>query len=254
MRIFEKFHGGGNDFILVEDFDEAFPIALIPELCTRHTGIGADGLILARRSKMADFSMHYYNADGSYASMCGNGLRCFVHFLYERGFQKSRYLIEVGGKCLTVMKEGSKISTILPIPTVLKWGLSLFHHTGYAVDAGVPHLVVFSQKSDFHQEGRLLRMHEEFEPAGINVNFVTDLDPLSIATYERGVETITGACGSGVAACAFVAHKLGKAPSIVKVATPSGAILEVEISNELIVSGPSVKVFEGSFSQGWSGQ
>lgn len=248
MLTFSKYHGAGNDFILIEDFEETFSKDLVPKLCHRSLGIGSDGLILARHSERADFKMVYFNRDGSEAAFCGNGLRCFVHFLRDFGKIQKEYRIEIGQKILTVICEGSKIFTFLPIPDILMWEVKLEEHETYVVDAGVPHAVVFALDTvDVLQEGRALRLHEKLAPEGANVNFVKPLsqEKLQLRTYERGVELETLACGSGAASSAFVAHKLGLCGPKVEVITRSDEVLDIEVGKEIKVGGPSVKVFEG---------
>ena len=170
-KVFSKYSGAGNSFVILKDFDKMFLPALVTQLCTDHR---VDGLILARYSSIADFEMVYFNADGSRAAMCGNGLRCFVHFLRDEGFAQPSYLIEVSGKVLTVKCEGSKILTFLPIPRVLHWEIELLSKTVYVVDSGVPHVVVFANgEVNVLQEGGAMRHHEKFQPEGANVNFVT---------------------------------------------------------------------------------
>jgi len=248
-RNFSKYQGAGNDFILFEDFSNTFPEEKVPSFCHRQLGIGADGLILARRSEVADFQMIYFNADGSKAAMCGNGLRCFVHFLSDLGYVKPLYLIEIERQVLTVKRDGAKISTFLPTPHVLHWEVTLHQDPIYVVDTGVPHAVLFAREgADVLSEGRQLRHHEKFVPDGVNVNFAYVLqdDLIELQTYERGVEAETLSCGSGAAAVAFVAHKLGYSKSTVNVRTQTQECLCIKVGKGLIVEGPSKKVFDGS--------
>lgn len=245
---FSKYQGAGNDFILIEDFEEKFPKGQVPFLCDRHFGIGADGLILARRSQVADFEMVYFNADGSNATMCGNGLRCFALFLNDLGYKKSLYKIEISGQILTVLYKESLISTVLPVPRVLFWDKKCGNRKVYVVDSGVPHAVIFSQEEvDVEGEGKKIRHHEMFAPSGVNVNFVyqKDLDQLEISTYERGVEGETLACGTGALAAAFVANQLQLCKEEVNIITRSKAVIHVKMGEEMVVTGPSLKVFEG---------
>lgn len=252
MQTFRKFHGAGNDFILLEDFDKTFSLSLVQELCDRRFGIGADGLILARHSQIADFEMIYFNRDGSQPAFCGNGLRCFVHFLRDLGYMQTEYKIEIAGKILTVKCEGSKIFTFLPYPRIMFWEVPLFSHRAYVIDTGVPHVVIFAHEEiAVHEEGRRMQQHELFQPEGANANFLWK-NPhgfYSLRTYERGVgETL--ACASGAAASAFVLYQLGLCEKEVKILTRSNEFLEIEIGEEIGVTGPTKKVFEGSFQLG----
>lgn len=245
LRKFSKYQGAGNDFILFEDFEEDFPMNQIPTLCHRHFGIGADGLILIRKSRLGDFQMVFFNSDGSKVGMCGNGLRCCVHFLLDQGKKMPSYLIEIEGRLLTVKVNHKKISTFLGLPKVLKWREE---DNLYLVDTGVAHLVCFAQEEvDVVSKGRQLRQDKFLHPEGFNVNFVWEKggSALEVRTYEKGVEGETLACGTGAAAAAFVAHKLGKTEKRVAVHTLSKAVLEIELGKEIEVIGPSEKVFEG---------
>ncbi|NGX59395.1 MAG: Diaminopimelate epimerase [Chlamydiae bacterium] len=243
---FSKYHGAGNDFILVEDFEKTFPHALVKQFCDRRLGIGADGLILAQPSSIADYQMVYFNADGSHAGMCGNGLRCFVHFLRDLGKLVSK--VEVAGKVLTVKCIASKILIFLPLPKILHWKIELLSRMVSVVDVGVPHVVVFADDEvDVLREGRAMRYHEKLLPEGANVNFFwkTKEGNFRMRTYERGVENETLACGTGAVSCAFVANRLGLCDKEVAIQTSSNEILEVRIGNEVELTGPSEKVFDG---------
>ncbi|MDN3505994.1 MAG: diaminopimelate epimerase [Simkaniaceae bacterium] len=236
-----KYHGAGNSFVILEDFDKVFLPELVPKICIEHS---VDGLILARLSALADFEMVYFNADGSHPAMCGNGLRCFVRFLRDQGVLKSSYQVEVSGKVLTVKCEGEKILTFHPLPRILFWEIELLSKTVYVVDSGVPHVVVFAKEPlDVLQEGGAMRHHEKLKPDGANVNFVTLKDgKLFVRTFERGVENETLACGTGVIASAFVANRLGHATDAVDVVTRSGEVLSVKIGDEVELLGPTEKV------------
>ncbi|NGX38571.1 MAG: Diaminopimelate epimerase [Chlamydiae bacterium] len=248
MRTFHKFEGAGNDFILFEDFENHFPESCVATLCHRRFGVGADGLILARHSEIADFKMVFFNADGTTAGMCGNGLRCFVHFLRDLGYVKPLYKIEIAEKVLTVKCNRSKIFTLLPKPYLMDWDVQIENHRVFAVNTGAAHAVIFEDEPiDVLEKGRVLRNHARFAPDGVNVNFVQQMGPntLRLRTYEKGVEGETLACGTGAAAAAFVAHRLGRCGKEVKVLMRSEEILEITLGEEIEVTGPSVKVFDG---------
>lgn len=242
IKMFSKYHGAGNSFIILNDFDRSFSLSHVVSLCAEHN---VDGLILARHSERADFEMVYFNADGSRAAMCGNGLRCFVHFLRDEGFRKPSYQIEVFGKVLTVKCEGEKILTFHPLPRILFWEIELLSKTVYVVDSGVPHVVVFAKGPvDVLQEGGAMRHHEKLKPEGANVNFVTPQEEgrLFVRTFERGVENETLACGTGAIASAFVANRAGLSSEAVDVVTRSGEVLSVKIGDKVELSGPTEKV------------
>lgn len=248
---FSKYQAAGNDFILIEDFEQLFDVKRVKELCHRQLGIGADGLILARRAEGADFEMVYFNADGSEA-FCGNGLRCFVHFLRDLGFVKESYRISAYKNFLTVKCNARKIFTFFPSPQLLHWEIDLGTGPLFVVDSGVPHAVRFvKEEPDVQREGHALRYHPFFQPTGVNVNFarVVEEGTIELRTYERGVEAETLACGTGAIATAFIAHKLGYVGKEVKIVTRSKEEMQVRIDKEIELSGPSIKVFDGWYFQ-----
>jgi diaminopimelate epimerase len=251
---FFKYHGTGNDFILLDDRAHLFPIAdqgLIERLCHRRFGIGADGLILLRSASEADFGMIYVNADGREGSMCGNGGRCCVRFAHDLGLfrHETRFraidgLHEATVENETVSLSMSDVSDIQSID-----GL-------FFLNTGSPHVVKFVadvQAVDVVTEGRALRYDPRFGPGGTNVNFVQPLDgqTLSVRTYERGVEAETYSCGTGVTAAVLVAHQqLGMAGPM-SAQTPGG-LLQVDFTarpnssfTNIRLIGPAVRVFVG---------
>ncbi len=253
MITFSKWSGSGNDFILIEDWDETFPSnqpLLIQKLCQRQTGIGADGLLLMSRSRDDGLKMRYFNADGFEVAMCGNGIRCFFRHALSEGYctsptvihtQKSRYLCQ---------EKNNLISVEMGIPEVIEWECL----EGYWINTGVPHLILPVEDVDLidvGKEGKKHRFDPKFSPEGVNVNFVSRHQPgfLKIRTFERGVEGETLACGTGVVAAAFVAKKAWGLPSNIQVETRLKTMLSVSIGEddqcELI--GPAEKIFMGSF-------
>lgn len=241
---FFKYQGAGNDFILIEDLEETFPLGEVPRLCHRQFGIGADGLILVRTSRLAYARMLYFNADGSAASMCGNGLRCLAKFLYDERGAEGSLLIEIGKEFLTVKAEGSKISTQFPEPIEIMWEVKDAGDFLYLVDTGVPHVVLFPKGDvDIGKRGKAIRARMD-----ANVNFVWPVSPtaLIVRTFERGVEGETLACGSGVAASAYVAHKLGLGGPSISVTTKSNEVLEVRLGNPFELVGPAKLAFQGT--------
>lgn len=243
MQTLHKYSGAGNTFLIVDDRDENFPLEMVPSLCSSET----DGLILWRNSLRADAEMVYFNRDGSSARMCGNGLRCFVHFLHDVGHSPHPRLIEICDQLLKVTGVFPNVWIHLPTPKVLFWELKLSGHTLFVVDTGVPHAVVFAKDPiNVVQEGRKLRWDPYFGSAGVNVNFVWVDTPqkLRVRTYERGVEDETGACGTGSCAAAFVAHELGLSASRTQIQVRSGELLEVDLTQEVLLSGPTKKLAE----------
>jgi diaminopimelate epimerase len=216
MRIpFRKYHGAGNDFILMDFryFPVPFDISSFARyVCERRLGIGADGLILLCVSQIADYKMRIFNSDGSEPSMCGNGIACLFDFVQRREGRSSELNIETLHGIIRCRRSEEKISVNLGAPRILHWPAELDQGLAFVVHTGVPHAVVFDDRLDntnIAAEGAKIRFHSQFAPIGVNVNFVFIKSDTQIAlrTYERGVEGETLACGTGAAAAAYVAMK-----------------------------------------------
>ena len=238
MKIdFTKMNGLGNDFVMIDDRDEALDFApeAVAWFCDRHFGVGADGLILVRPSTTleADWYMHYYNADGSLAEMCGNGARCFAKYLVDHGLvphDASALTIETLGGLKPVtftrddngMLESATVDMGKPlfspeeIPAAFE-GTQVYdcpvetpygtvHVTG--VNMGNPHVVIWVddvETAPVDTVGPYLERHERF-PNGTNVEFaqLIDNETVRMRVWERGVgETL--ACGTGACAVAVAA-------------------------------------------------
>ena len=249
-------HGAGNDFILLDDRSLAFPAAdapFIARLCDRRRGIGSEGLLLIQPSASADFRMRFFNPDGFEADMCGNGARCIAMLAHEIGAAPADMRIQTAAG--TVRAEILSSGVRLHLPTPKNWRLGLFAAWQnreiplHFVDTGVPHAVTFVEDLaavDVPALGSFIRRHSLFAPAGTNADFVQIAGPdsLAIRTYERGVEAETLACGTGIAAAALVAEKLGLVRAPVKVKTAGGDALEVSIS-PYTLAGPAAHSFRG---------
>jgi diaminopimelate epimerase len=217
MRInFHKYQGAGNDFILCDDRDDTILPQLdrdtIARLCDRHFGIGADGLMLLRTAAAPhDFEMVYYNSDGGGNTLCGNGGRCIVRFAADLGMERGvyRFLASDGPHEATLTPSGEVALSMNEVSDIQQHGDDL------VLDTGSPHYLRFLpslEGIDVVDEGRSIRQSAAFAERGINVNFVAPHgDELQLATYERGVEDETLACGTGVTAAAIGAlHRGGK--------------------------------------------
>lgn len=208
---FSKYHGAGNDFIIIDEriFNLTLSEEIIRNLCCRHKGIGADGLMLINTHRDYDFIMKYFNSDGREGSMCGNGGRCISAYFFHN-FQKKNHLVfnAVDGKHIAeIINHKGKITQVrLQLNDVLK---VMIDNDAYILNTGSPHLVKFVDKLDdidVVAEGRSLRYSEKYKTEGINVNFVELRDnELYARTYERGVEDETLSCGTGATAAAIAA-------------------------------------------------
>lgn len=257
---FTKMQGLGNDYIYVysdgnEDWEK-----LSPKLSDRHFGIGADGIIVISSSEIADFKMRIFNADGSEAKMCGNGIRCVGKFLYDKKYTNNKNIsIETlaGIKHITLKIENSIVTAAtvdMGISTVLQQKSICFNNCKYLyfpTDIGNSHAVIFCencQNVDVEKIGCALQKSTEF-PDGVNVEFVSALckNKLRMRVYERG-SGITMACGTGACAAVSAAVYCGMCEKNVPVEVVlDGGILSVLIDSEkrVTMTGPAQTVFEG---------
>lgn len=264
---FRKYHGLGNDFLLIGDADDRLlaelSAARIRALCERHTGVGADGILVHQGSERADHRMILFNADGSSAEISGNGLRCFVLFLRDCGFDVSRELaIETGGgiQRARLMADGS-VETTMPAPSFSDSGqpeplvlrVKDMQFEAVPVKVGNPHGVIFGPERDIafaETCGPALEKHPAFTE-GANIEFVHVLSPRAckLVVWERGAG-ITLACGSGSVAAACAGAALGHFEFDVPISVRQpGGTLEITVAknfSEIRQRGPAIFVFEGS--------
>jgi diaminopimelate epimerase len=264
---FTKMSGAGNDFILLDNRERRIILtpAKVAQLCDRHRGIGADGVILLvpPKSRDADWAWEFYNSDGSTGEMCGNGARCFARFVNARTGINHDFTFETEAGLIQASFHGQQITVNLTAPADLRLNQQLALRNGaqlvHSLNTGVPHAVLFvpdADKAMVRELGPEIRRHPDFGPRGTNVNFVQVLGPnrIRVRTFERGVEGETLACGTGVTASALVASCVQHFASPVKVQVQSGDELDVsfEQSNgafsNVRLSGPADFVFEGKIA------
>ncbi|MBI3508467.1 MAG: diaminopimelate epimerase [Chlamydiia bacterium] len=243
---FVKYQGLGNDFILLDDRALQFQPSLIPHLCHRKFGIGADGVILVQPSQSAHIRMRIFNPDGTEAASCGNGLRCFVLYLRELGYMQELYRIEIGGKVVVARCVDGQVAVDMGAVKDLRLHLQTECGMVHYAHTGVPHVVQFVDhvsSVDLSTLAPPLRHHPLFAPQGANVNVaeVQQREAVHVRTYERGVEGETLACGTGAMAVAAVARKLYGWNKAVSVHFPGGTLL---IDGNWMI-GPAEKVFSG---------
>ncbi|MEM6697530.1 MAG: diaminopimelate epimerase [Bacteroidota bacterium] len=252
---FQKYHGTGNDFIMIDQREQQYLTrkdqAIIEKMCTRHFGIGADGLILLQNHAELDFEMIYFNSDGRESSMCGNGGRCIVAFAHQLGvFKTACQFWAIDGLHEAVVKDHwveLKMSAVEKVET---------YNTHYFLDTGSPHHVAFIEdveKVNIVAKGSEIRYSDTYQPLGTNVNFVqASDDKITVATYERGVENETLSCGTGVTAAAIAYHLQNPTKKIVDIVTKGGQ-LQVKLKPEnsgfddIWLCGPTKEVFRGVF-------
>ncbi|RLD91011.1 MAG: diaminopimelate epimerase [Bacteroidetes bacterium] len=214
MLDFEKYHGNGNDFIIINNMDGVVSLLKkdIQHLCHRHFGIGADGLMLLEPDENADFKMLYYNSDGLLSTMCGNGGRCIAAFAFSHGYAGNKMKFNaVDGmhKAYIIASEpgGSLFDVSLGMSNVEK---IIENENSYFLDTGSPHHVEFvkcAEEIEVFSKGKEIRNSSQYQPGGTNVDFVQiDTNTLYVRTYERGVEEETLSCGTGVIASALAAY------------------------------------------------
>lgn len=275
MIQFTKMQGCGNDYVYVNCLKETVKDAnaLARKVSDRHFGIGSDGLILIKESKVADFTMHMYNVDGSQGEMCGNAIRCVGKYVYDHQMtNKTKLSIEtLGGiKYLDLTVENGKVTMVtvdmgepildpkkIPIcaegESVINQPIKIldreFRMTGVSV--GNPHVVVFVDNTkDFPitKYGPLFENHELF-PERINTEFVQVLDENSInmRVWERGSDE-TWACGTGATCSAFACILNHLTKDVVTVHMLGGDLIirYDRQTNHLFMTGPAVTVFEGT--------
>jgi diaminopimelate epimerase len=269
-----KMHGAGNDFVILNNMDGQLSQSSLPALakalCARHTGVGADGMmVVSPPEKGGDFGMLFYNADGSLGEMCGNGARCICRYGFEHGLAGERQRVETtAGPVLGERLDKSRYRVRLNDPSVVdlhrqaEVGGSVYDCAYLELgDPGIPHAVLLlpdwerMSRDALRSLGRALRCAPVF-PRGANVSFVRLTGPgaARAVTYERGVEDFTLACGTGCGSIAAALTLLGlvSGPEV-SVAMPGG-LLSVRLTRradsvgDILLTGPTCLVFEGEAS------
>ncbi|MBQ3520724.1 MAG: diaminopimelate epimerase [Firmicutes bacterium] len=280
MLKFSKYHGCGNNFVMVREQElieylggitepetKEYP-AFAQKVCDINTGIGADGLIIVREEPALE--MVFYNMDGSRAPMCGNGIRCFARFCLEEGIcEEASYAVKTLAGDMVV-----EVTSREPFMARIDMGTPIFEPAAIAVDSersdflgqeleisdgsrwtvnslfmGTVHTVVFVDdydSFDIEYVGRELCEHPTYTEK-TNVNFVRVIDEntVEMKTYERGVG-MTLACGTGACATAVVCALQGLCKSSIEVILQLGSLnIELKDDGHVFMEGPSVKIAEG---------
>lgn len=272
---FTKMQGTGNDFIIIEDLncDIKDYSGAARVLCDRHFGIGADGLLIVNKSDTADGKMLIYNSDGSQAEMCGNGVRCFAKYLYDRHIsEKDMVTIETldGIKSIQLIMDkgsvtGARVNMGRPeldpaaVPVLMDGEKTVERrimvgedeYTITSMRMGVPHTVVFVENVDAVDAGTIGSKIEKsrYFPEGTNVNFVEVLndEEIRVRTWERGAG-LTLACGTGACASLVACVLNGKALRKATAHVPGGdLVIEWSDSGDVFMTGPCKTVFTGEY-------
>ena len=259
---FLKMNGAGNDFVVAADCDgNTVPRSAeaIRGFCDRRRGIGADGIIILKPLGGNRLKMEYFNADGSSAEMCGNGLRCAMEFAAELELVPGDHAVFLtgAGELEAWRLAPGLIRTAMP-PAAPFRILTVCGYSCYLTSTGVPHAVVPLRKTELDEIevdvlGRAIRFSDELAPEGANVDFIEmpDRDTIRIRTYERGVEAETLACGTGMAAAGAYAHRFLEPREKRRILSAGGDVLTVEIRGdgknpgEIFLSGPAQTAFSG---------
>lgn len=272
-------HGIGNDFIVVNAMTYVLPEESLSDLSRRANdrkfGIGGDGLVLVLPSKVADYRMRMFNPDGSEAEMCGNGIRCFAKYLYDRmmitekhlnvetkaGTKSLRLEVEEGKAALVSVDMGTPVTqrSLIPmkgepkesavIGEPLKVDGQKYEIT--AVNMGNPHVVIFQDNVDnfpVAKIGPLVENHPHF-PERTNVHFVQVCTPTEVVirTWERGAG-LTLACGTGACASVVACVMNNKTHRNVTTHLPGGDLrIEYKGDERVIMTGPAEEVFQGNY-------
>lgn len=272
---FYKMQGIGNDFVFIEDFNNEIveECALAKKICDRHFGIGADGLVIVRKSDLANAKMVIINADGSRASMCGNAIRCFGKYVYEHKIVKDlKFSVETGDgvKEIEIILEKDEVKYVrvymgkpsyagTDIPLVnmenligkeITVGGKTYKMT--TVLMGVPHTIIFQENEEYDviADGSKLEKLPMFKE-GSNINFVKIIDKthIRVDTWERGAGA-TLACGTGCSASVVVAKKFGLVDNIeeIFVKAPGGELVIEVLGDDVYMKGPAEVVFQGKIT------
>lgn len=221
-----KYSGNGNDFILFTAQEKQDRSSLAKKLCHRQNGVGADGMVVLLPHEKYDFEWEFYNADGSYAAMCGNASRCVAHFAHEKGISKDNKaeFLTGAGVIRATINGLYVVSDMLP-PDIQRRDIEEADEIWWLIDSGVPHLVAFRENIDDFDLEKARALRHKYH-ANVNICKL-DGDTMYVRTYERGVEDETLACGTGMVACFIRSHVEGNVSKQLKVYPKSGDELYV---------------------------
>jgi diaminopimelate epimerase len=242
-----KYCASGNDFVIFHAFHGADRSGLARTLCDRQNGIGADGLIVILPHDQHDFEWEFYNADGSTASMCGNGSRACAHYAHRFGLSGATMEFLTGAGLIKAAVEGDMVQSDLTPPVVINDAISEHEMTWWLIDTGVPHLVTFDARMDNFDIAMARELRFKYN-ANVNIARVESNGAIHVRTYERGVEDETLACGTGMAACFYRASIERLVADNARVYPKSGETLYLGLEEGTITFKGQVK---GTFETFW---
>ncbi|WP_104744198.1 diaminopimelate epimerase [Helicobacter acinonychis] len=252
--VFYKYSGSGNDFLITQSFKKRDFSNLARQVCHRHEGFGADGLVVVLPSKDYDYEWDFYNSDGSQAGMCGNASRCVGLFAYQHHIAPKNHVFLAGQRKISIcIEEPNIIESNLGSGDILEiistsGGKKSFSNdsvlasipTFYLIDTGVPHLVGFVKKKELLNSLNILELRalRHASDANVNIAFIENKKTIFLQTYERGVEDFTLACGTGMAATFFAANAFYNTPRNATLIPKSNEHLELSLrDNEIFYKG-----------------
>ncbi|NNF01393.1 MAG: diaminopimelate epimerase [Bacteroidia bacterium] len=256
---FYKYHGSGNDFILIDNREGILgelDAEVVKNLCHRHFGIGADGLIMIENLDGYDFKMVYYNSDGNESTMCGNGGRCISHLAHKLGIidKEAKFKAIDGDHEVKIVSDDWIELKMQDVTLIKQVG------NDYEIDTGSPHYLIFGSdvaKIDI-MEARQVRNNAQYKDQGINVNYVEELPgngSIKVRTYERGVEDETLSCGTGVVASGIgTAYKNKRSGDCTYLVFTKGGELQTSFklnedkAEDIWLKGPAKMVYTGKLN------
>jgi len=267
---FVKMQGTGNDFIVIDNRDSVYSreqvIELSSKICHRKYGVGADGLLALQQPVVdeTDYEMLYRNADGSDAGMCGNGSRCLALFASSLGMGNELKFSVHDRVYAAVVQSENRVEVQFPVSTKVR-EITVDGEEMLQVFTGTEHVAInvprykLEEEDELVDKGRKLRYHNFFMPKGTNTNFFCGVNEqeISVQTYERGVEDLTLACGTGAIASAIAWHhrqQLGYHKNEITVQTKGGELLvefdykpEKAAYTDIKLTGPAHFVCKGTY-------
>ena len=263
---FAKMNGAGNDFVVINNFDGSLNVDLPPlaaALCSKGFGVGADGLLVLKKSGAADFEMVYLNSDGSEGGMCGNGGRCIARFAVLNGICGPLMRFAAHGQFYSAeVKDETNVRLHFPDPDEIRASMKVpvdsitldatyvhpnTDHTVFAGGQGFEDV----RSADLVAFARKIRFNKNIFPRGTNVDLIekSGNNAIRMRTYERGVENETLACGTGAVACAIASALRYGMTSPVNIESAGGETLKVHFErtgdrfSKLVLEGSAVIVF-----------